>query len=89
MPAVLNVLDKAADVIPYGPSSPLAELLRWDHLVELRYVGNSGQDQPLHEPTDVTREGHLVVAGHALLVLPGLRNGGGASPFTRDFSLKL
>ena len=50
----------------------------------------SGRDQPLNELADMALEGDRSVAGHALLVLPGIRDGddGGASPLLRNLHLE-
>ena len=75
VPAVLDLLDEAADVVLHRPPLPEADLLCWDQSVPLHEVAQPGEDQPLDELAEVAREGDGPVAGDALFVLPGLRDG--------------
>ena len=65
VPAVLDLLDEAADVILHRPPLPEADLLCWDQSVPLHEVAQPGEDQPLDELAEVAREGDGPVAGDA------------------------
>ena len=76
VPAILDLLDEAADVVFHRPPRPESHLFRRDHPFALHQVGQPGQDHPLYQLAEVAGERNRSVAGDSLLVPPGLRDGG-------------